>query len=982
MEFTEKGLHEFFVSMESSEKVNGIVFQIEVGAVKCDDVNKEVVGNSNTCRCKDGYEDRSGICYACPIGKHSSLANPCTSCKSDEYSGYAAKECAQCRAGEISSQDRSHCVRCTAGSYESEGECKLCSPGKKQPNMSSTFCVDCEPGYVSGEGQLHCAPCGAGSYSVDGQACENCISNTYSESGSASCVECNPGYIAVDMHTRCRQCDPGYIASNGTCTACPVGKMETNNIKCEECEEGTYSDSTGSYTCKFCDTGKFSAKDGQSKCESCKRGTFANTTGSKLCKTCPKGKVSLSNAKECISCSAGSYSITPYECAPCPKGKFASMTNDCVDCPIGTFSDVTGAFLQCSSCISGRYAPQNGMEECLECPSKTYSFSKAASCESCPSTGVHCTATGEIELLDGYWVENEDDTINSSSVFHECPEEVACTWKASPKSFEVGITVAKTTLQDYVKKGLEKGKELVQNLIDKFMAEKVSGRELTSNYQISITDVTKRGNDLTMKYEFTPPPASNITLQQEILSSQTFMNNVKIAFADEFSINVTNATLSNASMRKEIACMEGYEGNLCASCADGYKASGTKCQLCWAPWVNWLFTSVVGIGALSVIAYIVYKREKGSGKKSEIIVLVKILISYMQVLSLMSIFRAKAPKLIQGMMETSSVSNGISFGFYPIACATDASYYFEFYSYLFVGPLITLFALGIKMHITSDIQHNWRKGIAQAYVLAFFLLYAALSKSIFSIFNVYRYPIHGRYYLVSSLDTPVDSTAYSIAFSFGILGLVWIVVGTPVLGAFLLYRNRQTLSERDTRTSLGFLYNGYKEDCYMWEILVIFRKAMISFIGVFVQEPFFQQYSACIILVFCLIIHVRKSPYKSSVINLYEGLGLFACWLTQMGSLLYWYDSSDAWANTITVVLLLIHLITIIMWCYLLLLAFRRTVSDHFEQKTFKTAVNGIELPSREGSFQMFSNILRSKGKKSEGKNTTVALHTNVGERL
>lgn len=58
----------------------------------------------------------------------------------------------------------------------------------------------------------------------------------------------------------------------------------------------------------------------------------------------------------------------------------------------------------------------------------------------------------------------------------------------------------------------------------------------------------------------------------------------------------------------------------------------------------------------------------------------------------------------------------------------------------------------------------------------------------------------------------------------GIPGLLLWCVGVPVLFLGVLWRERLKLHQEDVRAYLGFLYIGYRQEHYYWEVMVILRK--------------------------------------------------------------------------------------------------------------------------------------------------------------
>ncbi|CDW76686.1 UNKNOWN [Stylonychia lemnae] len=119
-------------------------------------------------------------------------------------------------------------------------------------------------------------------------------------------------------------------------------------------------------------------------------------------------------------------------------------------------------------------------------------------------------------------------------------------------------------------------------------------------------------------------------------------------------------------------------------------------------------------------------------------------------------------------------------------------------------------------------------------------------------------------------------------------------LGIPMFGFFRLYRGRLNLDKFKTKQTLGFLYNGYRNHSYYWEIIIMYRKITIIFISVFmaqsgkIVQPFanfrlntLEQISlaSSVLTVYCGIFYIADVTLTSeSQFNLGEDakLALFA----------------------------------------------------------------------------------------------------------
>lgn len=70
----------------------------------------------------------------------------------------------------------------------------------------------------------------------------------------------------------------------------------------------------------------------------------------------------------------------------------------------------------------------------------------------------------------------------------------------------------------------------------------------------------------------------------------------------------------------------------------------------------------------------------------------------------------------------------------------------------------------------------------------------------------------------------------------GIPGLLLWCAGVPALFLGALWRERKRLGQEEVRVYLGFLYLGYKQQYYYWEVIVILRKFAVVAITTLVQS--------------------------------------------------------------------------------------------------------------------------------------------------
>ena len=163
-------------------------------------------------------------------------------------------------------------------------------------------------------------------------------------------------------------------------TPCPKGTYFKND-KCISCKPGMYAKQEGQRFCLPCPKGTISLF-GSSECEDCPEGTFSDSPGSTVCQKCPAGTFSDAAASQkCRKCSPGTFNklFGRKDCADCPLGTFNGDEGSriCIPCPKGEFSDSI-ASLSCQKCPRGTYGDSIGRHQCQQCPGKTTTLNSGA----------------------------------------------------------------------------------------------------------------------------------------------------------------------------------------------------------------------------------------------------------------------------------------------------------------------------------------------------------------------------------------------------------------------------------------------------------------------------------------------------------------------------------------------------------------------------------------------------------------------------
>ena len=122
-------------------------------------------------------------------------------------------------------------------------------------------------------------------------------------------------------------------------------------------------------------------------------------------------------------------------------------------------------------------------------------------------------------------------------------------------------------------------------------------------------------------------------------------------------------------------------------------------------------------------------------------------------------------------------------------------------------------------------------------------------------------------------------------------GLLLWAFGVPLLGYFMLKRFLKQIKDSEYHSDpriinklrerfkmrLGFLTQGYTEEFYYWEIVLLLRKTILVLLMTFLApiSSGVQSLTAIIILIFCLILQIKKSPFYDERLNTLEQTSLY-----------------------------------------------------------------------------------------------------------
>ena len=350
-------------------------------------------------------------------------------------------------------------------------------------------------------------------------------------------------------------------------------------------------------------------------------------------------------------------------------------------------------------------------------------------------------------------------------------------------------------------------------------------------------------------------------------------------------------------------CADGYQGNLCNNCIEGYgKSSDGNCTSCDTDHWHYILFGIMFI----VQVYLLSQGVKETMELAEdfadsdtintnTAVLLRILVNYFQLISVIGGIPIAWPNFMQNTVNVNSKLGSFTDQLLAIDCfvrgdANSVSKYLIFLKIAVVafGPffLIIVSYLFWALYFTykkRPIRGNRdfiNKFVTTVVVICFNMQPVSIQTSfeLFQCINLYREdsPL---YFMIQDYDIKCWEGAH-LKWTLG-LGipslLLWIVI-VPAFMFRILRKNKDRLREEKIAKKYAFLYIGYKKEKYFWEFVIMSRKILLIFgtvLGVIYSNDF-ELYFSVLLTIVAYVLQVWNNPYETKQLNLLESISLLS----------------------------------------------------------------------------------------------------------
>jgi len=255
---------------------------------------------------------------------------------------------------------------------------------------------------------------------------------------------------------------------------------------------------------------------------------------------------------------------------------------------------------------------------------------------------------------------------------------------------------------------------------------------------------------------------------------------------------------------------------------------------------------------------------------------IKILISYIQIITILSSnLNIKWPDFMKKVMEAFNTINldVLDLNGESYKCATNFTYYHNFIMHIVSLPGIILISY-ITYYLTKLYFQNKNKSpkflkrvkdrLIYFLVLMTFLLYPGICNSILKIFKCRQ--VDDKWYLDADLTRECFTSEWNPYAIIAAIFFVIYTIGIPFVFYRILkyYKTHDMLRKKKVAYKYGFLYLGYKEDLWWFEILELTKKTILSASVIYLNESPTRVMIAILILFGYLMYITYNQPLKNA----------------------------------------------------------------------------------------------------------------------
>ncbi|CDW88390.1 UNKNOWN [Stylonychia lemnae] len=357
-------------------------------------------------------------------------------------------------------------------------------------------------------------------------------------------------------------------------------------------------------------------------------------------------------------------------------------------------------------------------------------------------------------------------------------------------------------------------------------------------------------------------------------------NNKTSVFIKCYNEDACLGMIQNQELTGE--CQESYRGVLCADCEYGYGQAGYyNCTECPDNIQNILRIVFILITTVFLLGLFIRLTMRTSIENlNPISIYLKLLLNHVQLIALTQSFELLWPSWIQKYFEIST----------PVFQATQQ-----------------IFSVDCMLNIRKE--DSYEKSCDN---------------------------IDGEQRLHSFLEsTCYEGPHYFWSIYVAMPSIIFWGLGIPLIAFIILRRNSSKIENKEIQERYGFLYKGYTIKFYYWEIIVLYRKALIAIIATVLSKlgAITQAMLGLIVIGSSAAVNLKTEPFYQSPLNRLESLSLLSSLIAIYSGIFFISDKSEVSQtsestknqvelNSQTYILFFIlilgsNLVFITYWCYM-----------------------------------------------------------------
>ena len=390
------------------------------------------------------------------------------------------------------------------------------------------------------------------------------------------------------------------------------------------------------------------------------------------------------------------------------------------------------------------------------------------------------------------------------------------------------------------------------------------------------------------------------------------------------------------STRLDPPCHEAHQGRFCGECDIHYDTklgdNTGLCKKCPDSTENVLRILGLGVAAVLVLFFLVHDSltgisditksvaEKTDAKVPFHSVGIRIVSSFMQIAGLLNNFRLDLPDAVVSLVTAQSSLSGVGGAVISFNCLMPTTRGSE----LFMVKIITVVVL-LPLTLMAGVVLFWlvyglcrvcrpktrsRDGVRGpgakdkmigSILVLYYLTFPSILNGMTEAMSCTRYGPAENELAKILLDGALDVECYQeehliMLFSIVVPSFTVFVLFIPILvviSMHKLYLKKSLLPHQECFNPVacyryGFLFLGYEQEFYGWEIVVMLRKAAFVVVSGLLRPygPVSQVVGASCILILALSIHLQFRPYDSDGHDIMESVSLHTSLFILMGVLL------------------------------------------------------------------------------------------------